>query len=719
MRLFFIVILFLLKTGSLLAGNTSDNKIDSLRLRVNSTTGAAKVLAINELSSLMQNICLDSALFYQSLALVEANRCGDGNALFDSYYGLASIYFKAGLNDDAIDYYKKVLAYSSYCLSPIKVASANKLLAFAYRNINQYQAGIEHLQTAAGIAKNEGDYQFEGNAYLSMSRFYRDISKYSKSLECGLKALDIFTEHGLTAQYPNAYRSIAAVHREQNDLSLAEEYYSKAQVMLEKENKPAKLVDLYIELAIFYDRMGNLEKCLDYNYKALNYAKIINNKERLAAIYVNLGYSSFKMGQYKESIEFNEKVLTEFSSFNRDEDELGVYILLANAWIKLNNVGKSEHYISLITPKIRSIVDLKLVREYYNVQGEIAHKKGSVEDVFAYKTLENMYGDSVCRQNQNRAILDMQLRFDTNKQEHEIDMLKAENEEQRIRTNFLYAIVGIFTLFIAAVILFLIINRRKTFKLRLYNRKLELANARLVKSEEELRSSNATKDKLFSIIGHDLKNPFNAMLGFCEMLSLNYNQCSEEQYRGYINVVFDAGRSIYNLLDNLLQWSKTQVGKISHKPVMLNLEQLVEEEMHLLVPTASNKNISIEVEVENNEVVFADQYSISIVVRNLISNALKFTQFGGNVKIVISHRPNSDMVEVAVVDNGVGMTPEEMNKLFKSNGSYTTKGTANEPGTGLGLMLCKEFVESNGGKIWVSSEKGKGSEFHFSLPIAK
>ena len=155
-----------------------------------------------------------------------------------------------------------------------------------------------------------------------------------------------------------------------------------------------------------------------------------------------------------------------------------------------------------------------------------------------------------------------------------------------------------------------------------------------------------------------------------------------------------------------------------YKPVLLNLEQAVNEEVHLLIPTATNKNINISVEIQGNEVVFADQYSVSIVIRNLISNAIKFTESGGNIKIVMIHSPNSRMVEVVVIDDGVGMTPEVQKKLFSNTESYTTKGTANEPGTGLGLMLCKEFIENNGGKIWVISEKGKGSEFHFTLPIS-
>lgn len=714
--LVFIILLLCSSTYTFSASETFKNKCDSIRGVINSTSRLRKVTAINELAMLYLNQNIDTSMFYLSMGLMEAKKCGESDALFKAYYGLASVYVRIGSNKEAIDCFTKAINLSEYCTDKVDVVYCNKYIAFAYRNLNQFPIAIDHLNEAALIANKIKRYDVEGDIYLSLSRFYRDMSNYPKALECGLKALEIFTQNGYTSLYPSAYRSIAAVHRELNDLTLAEEYYTKAQQILEKEGNPLSLVDLYIEMAIFYDRVGDFDKCINYNYKSLELARTINDVRRIAAIRNNLGFALFNAKKYKESIRIYEEIWHEYDNFNREEDKISVALILANAWIKLKNIEKSDYYMSKVKPYLPDLVSLQLKREYYHVLGEIAFCKNNITDLHRYKTIENMYVDSLSTKDHNQVVLEMQSRFDFSQQKYEIEMLKAENKAQRMRKNF-WMVFGVLFVLIASIVSFFTIqNMRKNTKMSKYNNELELANRKLKESEEKLKGLNATKDKIFSIIGHDLKNPFNAMLGFCEMLSISYNQCSEEQYRSYINVVSDSGRSIYNLLDNLLQWSKTQVGKISYKPVLLNLEQAVNEEVHLLTPNATNKGIDILVDIESNEVVYADQYSISIVIRNLISNALKFTFNGGKIRIKICHRADTQMVEVVVIDNGVGMTKEEQGKLFSSNGSFTTKGTANEPGTGLGLMLCKEFVENNGGKIWVVSTKGEGSEFHFTLP---
>lgn len=717
MRLFvFIVLLLCGSVHTLSAQNTFRTKRDSILGVINRTERLQKVSAINDLALMYMNRNFDSSMYYLSMGLMEARKCGESDALFKAYYGLASVYVRIGSNNEAIDYFKKAIDLKDYCVDKVDVVYCNKYIAFAYRNLNQFPIAIDHLNEAALVANRIKRPDVEGDIYISLSRFYRDMSNYSKALESGLKALDIFTTNNLTEFYPMAYRSIAAVHRELNDITLAENYYTKAKEILEKENDLLKLVDLYIEMAIFYDKVGDFDKCINYNYKSLEFARQIKDERRIAAIRNNLGFALFNAEKYKESIRIYEEIWQESDNFNRNEDKVGIAIILANAWIKLKNINKSEFYISKVEPYLSDLVSLQYKKEYYQVLGEIAYCKGNINDVYKYKTLEIQYEDSINNKNQNQVVLDMQSRFDFSQQKHEIDMLKAENKSQKLKGYFWMAFGALFVLIAAAIAFLTMQNIRKNKQVLKYNKELELANKKLIESEEKLKELNATKDKIFSIIGHDLKNPFNAMLGFCEMLSISYNQCSEDQYRSYINVVFDSGRSIYNLLDNLLQWSKTLVGKISYRPVLLNLEQAVNEEVHLLIPNATNKEIEISVNIESNEVVYADQYSTSVVIRNLISNALKFTPSGGKINVVLKHDSEAKMVEVAVIDNGVGMSPEDLKKLFSSNGSYTTKGTANEPGTGLGLMLCKEFVENNGGKIWVISTKGEGSEFHFTLP---
>ena len=240
------------------------------------------------------------------------------------------------------------------------------------------------------------------------------------------------------------------------------------------------------------------------------------------------------------------------------------------------------------------------------------------------------------------------------------------------------------------------------------------AEERLVLFNNQLKELNATKDKLFSIIAHDLKSPFNSILGFSDLLLENIRNYDIDKTETYISNINLTSKHILVLLENLLDWAKTQTGLIVFKPKRQDLKAIVQDIIDMLDSTAKIKNISLNISAVSNMDVYADPNMLHTILRNLISNAIKFTKSGGNIDIIaISEQ---DHVKISVIDNGVGMNEETLNKIFGIETNFTSNGTANEKGTGLGLILCKEFVEKHGGKIWVESELGKGSRFIFTLP---
>ncbi|MBU1013095.1 MAG: hybrid sensor histidine kinase/response regulator [Bacteroidetes bacterium] len=253
------------------------------------------------------------------------------------------------------------------------------------------------------------------------------------------------------------------------------------------------------------------------------------------------------------------------------------------------------------------------------------------------------------------------------------------------------------------------------------NEELQELNASLeVKVQErtvELRALNATKDKFFSIIAHDLKNPFNALLGFSTLLLDDYDNFTDADRIDLIQTMSDASNNAYKLLQNLLEWSRSQTGSIQWEPDAISLHDIVTATIDLLSNGASVKEISINAIILPNIVVWADANMATTVIRNLISNALKYTPKGGEIR-VYSKKTDKE-IEVTIEDNGVGINETDKEKLFRIDVNHSTSGTNNEQGTGLGLILCKEFVEKNGGKIWVESIEGKGSKFKFTLPLYK
>jgi signal transduction histidine kinase len=237
--------------------------------------------------------------------------------------------------------------------------------------------------------------------------------------------------------------------------------------------------------------------------------------------------------------------------------------------------------------------------------------------------------------------------------------------------------------------------------------KVELRNSKLL----EIVSTNG---KFLSLIAHDLRSPFSSIIGILELLKLSLKEFNKDEIEEYINLVYNSANSTLVLLDNLLKWAIAQNTEKTFKPVKINLYYLLLEEIESLKTLAEQKQIAIHHKIEPKLNVTADLQMVKTILRNLICNAIKYTNKEG--KIIISAVENKQFVEVAVKDNGIGISAEDKMKLFKVEELHSTPGTHNEKGTGLGLLLCKEFVEMHGGNLLLESEAGKGSRFAFTLP---
>jgi signal transduction histidine kinase len=248
-------------------------------------------------------------------------------------------------------------------------------------------------------------------------------------------------------------------------------------------------------------------------------------------------------------------------------------------------------------------------------------------------------------------------------------------------------------------------------------RALEAENLRLKSIEFELSEMNASKDKFFAIISHDLRNPINTVVGLTELLEKNVEKNNFKSVGEYAKYIKQSTQKIKNLLLNLLDWSISQSGRMEFKPSENRLTTIIQEVLDLFEEMLKQKQLTVEFTGIENDHVIIDRDMISSVVRNFITNAIKFSYPEG--KIVISCEGSGESIVFRISDNGVGMTPEILNGLFKIGETISNKGTNNEAGTGIGLLLCKEFIEKHKGEIIVESEVGKGSTFKFHLPIEK
>jgi Signal transduction histidine kinase len=257
----------------------------------------------------------------------------------------------------------------------------------------------------------------------------------------------------------------------------------------------------------------------------------------------------------------------------------------------------------------------------------------------------------------------------------------------------------------------ILLNNQKTIETQ--SEELKVTAENLEQTNIELINLNATKDKFFSIIAHDLRSPFNNFLGLTEIMAEELPNLTMDKLQEITASMRNSAINLFRLLENLLQWARMQKGSFSYNKEILELFPIVDESAAVIQETAKNKDIVLSVDIPENLKVFADRNVIQMVVRNLLSNALKFTKEGG--KVSISAKAVENIVNVSVKDSGIGMSKNLIDYLFRLDVTTNRKGTNGEPSTGLGLIICKELIEKQGGKLWVESKEGIGSVFHFSM----
>jgi signal transduction histidine kinase len=332
--------------------------------------------------------------------------------------------------------------------------------------------------------------------------------------------------------------------------------------------------------------------------------------------------------------------------------------------------------------------------------------------------------------------LELDKKYETAKKDKELTENQGHIKRQQIIMQFI--IIGSILIAFFLILVFIQFRQKKAA-----NIKLEFQNQEILAQKEELKTQsenlqiinnqlteqrneieiqrkklfelNATKDKFFSIMAHDLKNPFNSLLGMSELLSLNAFIFPPEKVQKYAQIMHSSSKQAYTLLENLLSWSRLQTGTLTPKFSNERPSALIGEIKMLLEAAAQSKGIYLISDVIDDDPIVADIEMTKTVLRNLVTNALKFTFPEGTIKIECEKHEN-EMI-FGITDTGIGIEPEHINKLFRIESKLSKNGTADEKGTGLGLILCKEFVEKQQGRIWVESETGKGSCFSFTIPL--
>jgi signal transduction histidine kinase len=356
----------------------------------------------------------------------------------------------------------------------------------------------------------------------------------------------------------------------------------------------------------------------------------------------------------------------------------------------------------------------KIKTTSHNLLSKAYEKTGDYKTAIKHMKLFILYSDSLAQKEKYEQIATIEKQYETVKKENKIVRLQAEQELTliQLRKNKQLKQLGMATALLLLLLVFFI-SMKYIDKIK-SNQLLKEKNQLIEQSEQELRLLNASKNKFFSIIAHDLKNPLHTILGYSYLLNKDYDRFNEEARRKFALNIHQSTNNIFRLLQNLLEWSRSQTGRLNFSPAVVEYQRILDNSLSVLRSMADQKNIVIKAENDPELEIFADPLMIETVLRNLIGNAIKFTPEGGQIDV--SAKRENGQILVSVSDTGIGITEEDTKNLFLIDSKVKRKGTNNEDGSGLGLILCQEFVDKHDGKIWVESTLGKGSAFTFSIP---
>jgi signal transduction histidine kinase len=614
---------------------------------------------------------------------------------------------------------------------------------------------LEKSKAAITLARRLGDARSEALALMSTANSIRYLlSDYESALSYCVKALKIAEEKKLLSEQAEIQLLIGEIYLEVGNSFRSIEHYMQALALVESLGQYPKIIELENKIGQVYAALGNDAKAIEYHKKGLRVGKLNEYVEGvaesnywLAVTYSQIGNLDLAMEKQMIALHLYQnleqargqarsyfalgKIYMLKTDYNRAraylEDALQLYTRdhddLGRAQV-LNQIGVIEierkSYESAIQSLHQALAlgeqlnNKKIIRDSYEYLYNCYAALRDYEKALQYKDLFVAISDFIYGEESERRMAELQNRFEIEQKESQIEGLRKDNELRELalqkQTNFRNFLIICLLLMVVIVGLVYYLYRAHKRNYREVSGAYEKINVQ----NGQLQELNATKDKFFSIISHDLKGPLNSLTSFSGLLINHTDSLSKQEIQMLAKDLDKSLKNLLALLNNLLAWARAQSGNLDTSPENLNVQEMVYANAELLQRTAENKEITLKTKVPAHLHAYADKNQMNTVLRNLMSNALKFTNTGGTVQVEVSEW--QDAVEIAVTDNGIGMPQEVINKLFKIEHKYTSLGTANEKGTGLGLMLCKEFVERSGGKLFVESTEGIGSTFRFTVP---
>jgi signal transduction histidine kinase len=544
--------------------------------------------------------------------------------------------------------------------------------------------------------------------------YYSAASDYDAALNYHLLSLKKKEEIADTAGMAYSLSNIGSIYSKQNRNDKAIEHFKIGLEYAVKSNDLKISSILLNNLGVEYEQTEKYDISLDYYLRSAEIKKELNHTKSLALTYLNIGSIYKNLENYDRALEYYENSNKLLSKESDRYYKALIYNYIATIHKRKSEFQKAMYELNQSIQLAEEINDRNLLKENYEELHKVYFLIGNYKEAYIFQRKYLELHDSLFNEESDARMKEMEVKFETDKKIRENELLKRQQQINELeiekKTNRQYYLLAGSVI----LLLFLILIYGRYRLKKKTNIVLEETNLKLTNSEQKLKESIATKDKFFSIIAHDLRNPLSSLSLVSQVLDENSHELPEEKLKYYIGSIHKAANGLMDLVENLLNWARTQTNKIDINFEKLDIYKLINQNIALLKFSAEKKNINMLNTVPEKTVVFADINLLTTVIRNLLANAVKFTTENGNITISSVNYENE--LEIRIQDTGIGMSKEDLAKIFRIDVDTSSIGNSTEKGTGLGLILCKEFIELNRGIIRAESVEGEGSTFIIRIP---
>jgi signal transduction histidine kinase/predicted negative regulator of RcsB-dependent stress response len=655
------------------------------------------------------------ALIAYDRALAAYNDADDDQGYYETIKDKGNVYLYLADYPQALNLYETSLEYYRKTGMVNGISRCLNNMGIIYKNQGHYLEALTVYDESIKLVDEQEDPMQVAQGYINMGNVFVYLGSYQRALDYFEKALAISEREEQESEIALCLLNTGVVQNKCGNFSEAHQYYNRALKIGRTLGDPVLVSNSLINIGTNYSEMGRLDEGLEFVEQGMKMKLDLGDERAISNCYIHQAEIYHKKEFYDRAIELFTLAVPVKEHLGDREGLARCYLGMSRTYLNQGNYNDGNRMADMALEIATGIHALEHLASGYEIKKDIAEAHGDFRSAYGFAMDLYRYRDSLMDDNTSKAVMEMEFRHRSRALENENENLKIQSglssELMKKRNAFLYSLAGIAILMAVGLILVIHFLRR----LSISSQKLEEKNLVITRQNMKLDALNHTKDRMMSIIAHDLRGTIGNQLTAIEVLNKveSSGQPAIDRRKLLGNLKHSASYSL-ELLENLLHWSRLEGHETYYQPEMINLQNLVSGCLSLYDESSRSKGVFIHQEIDSNLMVNADRIMLETIARNLISNAIKFSEPGGSV--TLSAQRKEDFVTFVVTDRGIGMTREQI-EIIMNDGGFTRRGTANEKGAGIGMTLVRQFTALHKGRLEIRSKTGEGTSVEVGFPV--